>query len=155
MLLNTLQICPPVNPKKSFSTELCLFIHNSDYLCYIRRTNCNQLATPLKNVTTLTCELQNFFISREGLLRSFKRWRLWREPVVGCRRWLWKEPVVVCGNWNVMQAVSQQVFRVTDRWRRNGIIVHSCSLSFVMKIKLPLQLRVARTSCWPPFLTET
>ena len=27
--------------------------------------------------------------------------------------WLWKEPVVMCGNWNVMQATSEQVFKVT------------------------------------------
>jgi len=25
-------------------------------------------------------------------LRSFRRWRLWKEPVVVCPRWLWKEP---------------------------------------------------------------
>jgi len=25
---------------------------------------------------------------REGLLHSFKRWRFYREPVVGCHRWL-------------------------------------------------------------------
>ena len=31
----------------------------------------------------------------EGLLRSFRPWRLWKEPVLGCRRWLWKEPVVM------------------------------------------------------------
>jgi len=37
------------------------------------------------------------FYQTECLLRSFKRWRLWRSPVVhtGCSRWLWKEPVVV------------------------------------------------------------
>jgi len=53
------------------------------------------------------------FHPTEGLLRSFKRWKLRKEPVVGCRRWLWKESVVMCGNWNVRQAMSQQVFRVT------------------------------------------
>ena len=42
-------------------------------------------------------------VHSEGLLHSFKRWRLWREPVVGCRRWLWKEPVVMCGNYTVSQ----------------------------------------------------
>jgi len=49
------------NPKKSFSTVL--FIQNSDYLCYISRTQTViHLPIPPENVTTLTCELQNFFI---------------------------------------------------------------------------------------------
>ena len=70
------------------------------------------LSTPAENVPTLTFELQNFS-SDWSLLCSFKRWRLWKQPVVGCRRWLRIEPVVMCGDWNVRQAVSQQVFRVT------------------------------------------
>jgi len=49
------------NPKKSFSAVL--FIHNSGYLCYLRRKQTViHLPTPPENVTTLTCELQNFFI---------------------------------------------------------------------------------------------
>jgi len=53
--------CTLGNPKQSFSTVL--FIHTYDYLCYLRKkTNCNPLAHPPENVTTLTCELQNFFI---------------------------------------------------------------------------------------------
>ena len=47
--------------KKSFSTVL--FIHNSDYLCHLRRKQTViHLLTPRENVITLTCELQNFFI---------------------------------------------------------------------------------------------
>ena len=47
--------------KSHFST--LLFIHTSDYLRYLRRKQTvNHLPTPPKNVTTLTCELQNFFI---------------------------------------------------------------------------------------------
>ena len=47
--------------KKSFSTVL--FIHTSDYLCYLKRKQTViHLLTPAENVTTLTCELQNFFI---------------------------------------------------------------------------------------------
>jgi len=100
------------NPKKSFSTVL--FIHASDYLCYLRRKQTViHLPTPSENVTTRNCEMQNFFIWLKVFLHSFKRWRLWREPVVGCHRWLWKEPVVMCGNWNVRQATSQQEFIVT------------------------------------------
>jgi len=47
--------------KKSFSTVL--FMHTSDYLCYLRRKQTViQLLTSPENVTTLTCELKNFFI---------------------------------------------------------------------------------------------
>jgi len=100
------------NPKKSFSTVL--LIHTSDYLSYLRRKQTViHLPTRPENVTTLTSELQNFFIWLKVYVASFKRQRLWKEPVVGCRRWLWKEPTVMCGNWNVRQAMSQQVFRVT------------------------------------------
>jgi len=78
---------------------------------------------------TWKCHHTNLWIAKlfhltEGLLRSFKRWRLCREPVVGCHRWLWKEPIVMCGNWNVRQAMSQQVFRVTT------FCVNTCFQSF-------------------------
>jgi len=47
--------------KKSFSTVL--FIHASDYLCYLRtKQSAIHLPTPPDSVTTLTCKLQNFFI---------------------------------------------------------------------------------------------
>jgi len=49
------------NPKKSLSTVL--FIHTSDYLgSFRRKQTIIHLPTPPENVTTLTCELQNFFI---------------------------------------------------------------------------------------------
>ena len=41
------------NPKNHFNS-----IHTSECLCYLRRKH---LPTPSENVTTLTCELQNFF----------------------------------------------------------------------------------------------
>jgi len=47
--------------KKSFS--IVLFIHTSDYLRYLTTKQCViYLPTPPENVTTLTCEFQNFFI---------------------------------------------------------------------------------------------
>jgi len=110
------------NPKKLFST--LLFTHTSDSLCYLRRKpTVIHLPTPPENVTTLTCELQNFFYLTEVLLPSTKRWRLWVKKA-SCRRWLWKELVVMCGMWNVRQAVSQQVFRVTTFY------VNTCFQSF-------------------------
>jgi len=64
------QTCPPHlsdvatlpwEMQKSFST--ILFIHTSDYLCYLRRKQTViHLSIPPENVTTLTCEMQNFFI---------------------------------------------------------------------------------------------
>ena len=53
--------CTFGNPKKSFVTVL--FIHTSDYLRYLtRKKSVVYLPNPTWNVTTLTCELQNFFI---------------------------------------------------------------------------------------------
>ena len=55
------------NPKRSFLTVI--LIHNSDYLCYLRRKQTIiHLPIPPENVTSLTCELQNFFYLTEGLL---------------------------------------------------------------------------------------
>jgi len=115
------------NPKKSFLTVL--FIHTSDYLCYLKKkTNCNPLAH-----CTWKCHHTNLWTAKlfhltERLLHSFKHWKLRKEPVVGCRRWLWKEPVVMRGNWNVRQAMSQQVFRVTT------FCINTCFQSFLTLI---------------------
>jgi len=68
-----LQVCPPhlsdiatltgEIQKKSFSTVLLILIHTSDYLSYLRRKQTViHLPTRPENVTTLTSELQNFFI---------------------------------------------------------------------------------------------
>jgi len=82
------------NPKKLFST--LLFTHTSDSLCYLRRKpTVIHLPTPPENVTTLTCELQNF-------LKVFFIWLKFccLLPNVGGSEW--KEPVVVGGsekNW--------------------------------------------------------
>jgi len=91
--------------KKSFSTVL--FIHTSDYLCYLRRDN----PTPTESHHTNLWVARLFHLT-EGLLHSFKRW------------WLWREPVVMCGNWNVRQAVSQQVFIETT------FCINTCFQSF-------------------------
>jgi len=68
--MKILHVCPPhlsdvaTSPweiQKSFSTVL--FIPTSDNLCYLRRKQTViHLPTTPENVTTLTCELQNFFI---------------------------------------------------------------------------------------------
>jgi len=89
-----------------------------------KKRNCNPLAHPAWKCHHTNLWIAKLFHLTEGLLRSFKRWRLWREPVVGCRRWLWKELVVMCGNWNVRQAV----FRVTT------FCISTCLQSFSTSI---------------------
>jgi len=115
--------CTSGNWKKSLSTVL--FIHTSNYLHYFtRKQSVIHLPTPHENVTTITCELQKLFHLTEGLLRSFRRWRLWREPVIGCRRWLWKEPVVMCGDWNVR---GKQCHSKCSKWPPSALM-HASSL---------------------------
>ena len=59
--MSDVTIVPWEIPKKSFSTVL--FTHTSDYLRYLtRQQSVIHLPTPPENVTTLTWELQNFFI---------------------------------------------------------------------------------------------
>ena len=95
-----------------------------------------------KNVTALPCKMQNLFIRLKAMLHSSKRW------------WLWKEPVVMCVNWNVMQATSQQVFKVTtfctDTWFQSfspliNCIVHYALLKFspCCNEMLPQLVRIA------------
>ena len=134
--MEILQICPshlpdvatlPWEIQKSFSTVL--FRHTSDYLCYLKRKQTvMHLPTPLENVTTLTCELQNFFIWLKVFcilsnVRGSEKSQLW-VVVSGSE----KELAVTCGNWNVRQAVSQQVFRVTT------FCVSTCFQSFLIQI---------------------
>jgi len=109
--LSDVAILPWEIQKKSFSAVL--FIRTCDYLRYLKRKQTViHLLTPPENVTTVTCEIQNFFI---WLFVAFFQTleALKRATIVGCHWWLWKEPAVMCGNWNVRQAMSQQVFRVT------------------------------------------
>jgi len=124
--------CPPglsdvtTVPQELQKVILNCIIHTSFWLftLFHKKTICNPLAHP-----TWKCHITNSWIAKlfhltEGLLHSLKRCRLWREPVVGCRRWLWKEPAVMSGNWNVRQATSQQVFRVTT------FCINTCFQSF-------------------------
>ena len=82
------------------------------------------LPTPPEITTTLTCELQNFFIRLEVCcvlsdVESCEKSQLW--VVVGGSE---KKPVVMSGNWNIKQAMSQQVFRVTT------FCINTCFQSF-------------------------
>jgi len=82
------------NPKRSFSTVL--FIHTSDYLCYLRRKQTViHLPTPPENVTALNCELQNFFIWLKVCCV------LSNVGSCGLSSVAQKRSVVMCGKWNV------------------------------------------------------
>ena len=112
----------PWEIQKSFSYILLII-----YYVISQKTIYNPLAHPTWKCHH-TFRHTNLWIAKlfhltEGLLRSFKRWKRWKEPVVGCR-WLWKEPVVMCGNWNARQAMLQQVFRVIT------FCVNTCFQSF-------------------------
>jgi len=125
-----------VNPKQAIFNSIP---HTYFWLFLLSqmKTNCNPLAHP-----TWKCHHTNLWIAKlfhltEGLLRSFRRWRLWREPVVGHR---WQEPVVMCGNWDVRQAISQQVFRVTT------FCINTCFQSF--STKRHCSVAQYTTLCW-------
>ena len=109
------------NPKKVIFNSI---IHTYIWLFYYlrRKQTVIHLPTSPENVATLTCDLwiAKLFHLTEGLLHSFKRWRLWREQVR-------PRPLTVavalkrtgCDVWQlechyVRQAMSQQVFRVTS-----------------------------------------
>jgi len=65
-----LQVCPPhLSDEATVPWKIKKIIFNSIIYTHFwlfmisqKKTNCNPLPTPLENVTTLTCELQNFFI---------------------------------------------------------------------------------------------
>ena len=79
-----------------------------------KKTNCNPLGHPTwKYHHTNLWIAKQTFSSDWMFVVFFQTLRLWRQPVVDCRRWLWKEPDVMCGNWNIRQATLQQVFKVT------------------------------------------
>jgi len=78
------------NPKKVIFNSI---VHTYFWLFMLsqKKTNCNPLA-----LATWKCHHTNLWIAKlfhltKGLLRSFKRWKLQKEPVVGCRRWLRKD----------------------------------------------------------------
>jgi len=67
-----------------------MLIHTSDYLCYLKRKQTViHLPTQSENVTTLTCELQNFSSGWRSVA-FFQTLEALKRAVVGCRRWVCK-----------------------------------------------------------------
>ena len=64
--MNILHICPPYLSDVAtlpWEIQKSHFQRTSDYLRYLRRKQTvTHLSTPPENVTTLTCQMQNFFI---------------------------------------------------------------------------------------------
>jgi len=81
--MQILQICPPhLSDAATFPWEIQKVIFTSiihTYFCLFtlphKKLTVIHLPTSHENVTTLTCELQNFFYPTEGLLSSFESWR--------------------------------------------------------------------------------
>jgi len=125
--------CPPhLSDVATVPWEMQKVIFNSIIHTYFwlftlsqKKTICNPLSHPIWTNHHKNLWIAKLFHLTEGLLRSFKCWRLWKEPVVDCHQWLWKEPVVMCGNWNVRQAMSQQVYCI--EWPPSALI-HASSL---------------------------
>ena len=100
------------NPKKSFSTVL--LIRSCDLHC--QKKTVTNLPTPPQNITTITCDMQNFFIWQKACCvpsnisssekSGSEKSQLWVGIGGSKKNWLW------CGNWNVWQATAQQVFKV-------------------------------------------
>jgi len=116
--MKILQICPRHLSELAALPWEIQKIFNS-----IIHTYCNTLAD-----ATWKCQhnkLWNAKLSHltEDLLRSLKRWRLWREPVVGCHRWLWKNRL-----WCVATGISgKQCHSKCSEWPPSALI-HASSL---------------------------
>ena len=138
-------------PKMSLSSFNSI-IHTQFWLSMLsqKKTSCSPLAHRTRKCHHTNLWTAKLFHLTGGLLHPFKCWRLWRQPVVGCRRRLWKEPVVMCGNWNVRQAMSQQVFTVTT------YCINTCFQSFSTFISrskprcAEIQPNVATSRCRRP-----
>ena len=72
-------------PKKSHSINS--IVHTYFWLFTLsQKKNCNPLAHPTWNCHHTNSWIAKLFHLTEGLLRSFKRWRLWRESVSGTEK---------------------------------------------------------------------
>ena len=153
-----LQVCPPhLSDVATIPWIIQKVIFNSIIHTYFwlfmlsqKKSNCNPPADP-----TWQCHHTNLWIAKlfhltQGLLRSFKSWKLRKEPFVGCCQWLWKELVVMCSNWNVRQAMHSKC----SKWPPYALI-HASSLFRHWSVALYAILcwnsvHVATSSCRKP-----
>jgi len=111
------------NPKKSFSTVL--FIHTSDYLGYLRRKQTAvHLPSQPANVTTLTREMQNFFIWLKvccvlSNVGGSEESQLWFVIGGSEKNWLWRVATGMSG---------KQCHSKCSKWPPS-VLIHASSLS--------------------------
>ena len=112
--------CTFGNPNVIFNS----IIHTHFWLFALshKKTICNPLAHPTWKCHHTDLWIAKLFHLTEGLLRYFRRWRLWKEPVVGCHRWLRKEPVVTATGMPGKQCHSK-----CSEWPRSAL-KHASSL---------------------------
>jgi len=127
--------------KKSFSTVL--FIHTSNYLHYLTKTISNPLFHPTWKYLHTNLWIAKLFHLTEGFLRSFRRWRLWKEPVVGCRRWLWSIWIIMLKN-DFFGFLKVQWLHVTGEADKSV----SCSCEIFSGLYVPKIIKIGQ------FLTE-
>ena len=115
--MKILQVCPPhLSDVATLPWDIQKIIFNCIIHTYFwlfmlsqKKTNCNPLAHPAWKCHNTNLWIAKFFRLIEGLLCSFKRWRLWREQVVGCHRWLWKQEAQPSPSDHAMRLVSSNL----------------------------------------------
>ena len=132
--MKILQACPPhLSDVATLPWEIqkshfqqyysCILLIRPIYMLSQKKTNCNPLAHPTWKCHHTNLWIANFLNLTEGLLRSFKRSRLWKELVVGCRWWLWKNRL-----WYVATGISgKQCHSKSSEWPPLALI-HASSL---------------------------
>jgi len=104
--------------------KMMMMIHTSDYLCYLKRKQTViHLPTQSENVTTLTCELQNFSSGWRSVA-FFQTLEALKRAVVGCRRWVCKmaEKIEVsfagqsCINWRNLVSSDHSTNKMGHLW---------------------------------------
>jgi len=68
--------------QKKITFNRIIHIHFWLFMLSQKKTNCNPLAHPTWKCHHTNLWIAKLFLLTEGLLRSFKRWMLWKEPVV-------------------------------------------------------------------------
>ena len=151
-----LQICPPhlsyvaTLPWEIQNTIFNSISHTCFWLSMLSQKKTN-LPTSPENVTTLWNSWNaKLFHLTEGFIRFFKRWWLWKEPVVGWCQWLRKEPVATRDNWNVRQAKAQQVFKTTTFFMDTCFHSFSTLISRIVHHSVLNSTHVATSRCRKP-----
>ena len=132
------------NPKRVIFNSI---IHTYFWLFTLshKKQTVIHLLTPPENVTTLTCELRNFFIWLKVCCVLSNVGGSEDSQCCGCRRWLRKELVVMCGNWNGKQRHSKCSKWPSSAWIRASSLFRHLSLACCAEIQ-PMSQQAAATT---------